>query len=151
MSRIGAMSALWPNRCTGMIAFVFGVRADATAPASILNVAGSMSTNTGRAPSLAIEPAVAKNENGVVTTSSPGPTSSAIKRSKQRIGARRNANGVRNSKKRFELALQAFNLGTEDEVLRIADARDRLEHTVAQRRELRLQVEQRDFLARHKH
>ena len=145
------MSALWPNRCTGTIAFVFGVRAAATAPASILNVAGSMSTNTGRAPTRAIEPAVAKNENGVVTTSSPGPTSRAIKRGKERIGARRNANGVRDSKKRFELALEGFNLGTEDEVLRIADPRDRVEHTVAERRELCLEVDQRDFLARHKH
>ena len=106
-----------------------------------------MSTNTGRAPSLAIEPAVAKNENGVVTTSSPAPTSERHQRRKQRIGARRHADGVRNSEKRFELALEAFDFGTEDEVLRIADARDRLEHVAAQRRELRFEIEQRDFLA----
>ena len=47
MSTIGAMSAHCPNRCTGMIAFVLDVIADATASASMLNVAGSMSTNTG--------------------------------------------------------------------------------------------------------
>ena len=70
---------------------------------------------------------------------------------KERIRARRNANGVRDSKKRFELALEGFNLGTEDEVLRIADARDRVEHALAERRELCLEVDQRDFLARHKH
>src|SRR5687768_11768737 len=78
VSRRGAMSALCPNRWTGRMAFVFDVMTDAIARASILNVPRSMSTNTGRAPSLAIAPAVAKNENGVVTTSSPGPTSSAI-------------------------------------------------------------------------
>ena len=78
-STIGAMSALWPNRCTGMIALVRGVIAAATAPASMLNVAGSMSTNTGARPPGRSQPAVAKNENGVVTTSSPGPMSSAIR------------------------------------------------------------------------
>ena len=49
-SRIGSMSALRPNRCTGMIAFVRGVIARATAAGSTLKVAGSMSTSTGRAP-----------------------------------------------------------------------------------------------------
>ena len=37
-----------------------------------------MSTKTGRAPSREMTPAVAKNEYAVVTTSSPGPISSAI-------------------------------------------------------------------------
>ncbi len=105
-----------------------------------------MSTNTGRAPSLAMDPAVAKNENGVVTTSSPAPISERHQRRKKRVGARRHAYGVRNSEKRFELALQAFDLGTQNELLRIADARDRLEHVAAQRRELCFEVEQRDFL-----
>ena len=40
---------------------------------SRLNVAGSMSTNTGVAPTWRIDSAVAKKENGVVMTSSPGP------------------------------------------------------------------------------
>ena len=61
-----------------MIAFVAGVQAASTIDTSRLNVAGSMSTNTGRAPSRAIDPAVAKNEYGEVTTSSPGPIFSAI-------------------------------------------------------------------------
>ena len=38
-----------------------------------------MSTSTGRAPVLTMEPAVAKNEYVLVMTSSPGPTPSAIR------------------------------------------------------------------------
>ena len=37
-----------------------------------------MSQNTGRAPARAMVPAVAKNVNGLVMTSSPAPISSAI-------------------------------------------------------------------------
>ena len=61
-----------------MIARVRSVMADSTARASRLYVDGSMSTNTGVAPRRATTPAEAKNEYGVVTTSSPGPTSSAM-------------------------------------------------------------------------
>ena len=61
-----------------MIAFVFGVIARASFTGSMLKVAGSMSTKTGRAPSRAMAPAVAKNVYGVVTTSSPGPIPRAI-------------------------------------------------------------------------
>ena len=49
-----------------------------TAAGERLNVAGSMSQNSGRAPLRAIVPAVAKNVNGLVMTSSPAPISSAI-------------------------------------------------------------------------
>ena len=48
------------------------------APAVTISVTGSTSTNTGVAPSRATDPAVAKNENVGVMTSSPGPTPSAI-------------------------------------------------------------------------
>ena len=48
-------------------------------PGSMLKVEASISTNTGLAPTLAMAPAVAKNVYGVVTTSSPGPISSAIR------------------------------------------------------------------------
>ena len=51
----------------------------------MLNVRGSMSTNTGRAPTLCTAPPVAKKVNGVVITSSPAPTSSA--RSASRIAS----------------------------------------------------------------
>ena len=49
----------------------------AAAAGSRLSVS-STSTNTGRAPSRTMTPAVAKNDSGVVTTSVPGPTPSAI-------------------------------------------------------------------------
>ena len=45
----------------------------------MFRVTGSMSAKTGVAPSRAITPAVAKKEYGVVTTSSPGPMSSAMR------------------------------------------------------------------------
>ncbi len=45
-----------------MIAFVRGVIAAATCAGSRLNVDGSMSTSTGRAPTRTTAPAVAKNE-----------------------------------------------------------------------------------------
>jgi hypothetical protein len=44
------MSAGRPTWWTAMIAFVLGVMAAATRLSSMLSVAGSMSTNTGRAP-----------------------------------------------------------------------------------------------------
>ena len=59
---IGSRSALRPNRWTGITAFVRGVIAFAAAAGSMLNVAGSTSTRTGRAPRREIDPAVAKNE-----------------------------------------------------------------------------------------
>src|SRR5690606_27042723 len=71
------MSAHCPNRCTGTIALVREVTAASTASAQMLKVSGSMSTKTGVAPARWIELPVAKNEYGLVITSSPGPTSSA--------------------------------------------------------------------------
>ena len=71
------MSATWPNKWTGRIAFVRGVSASSTAAGDKLNVAESMSANTGRAPQWMIASAVAANVNAVVTTSSPGPTPTA--------------------------------------------------------------------------
>ena len=65
-----------------MMALVRGVIAAAMAETSMLNVAGSISTRTGRAPSLTMAPAVAKNEYVVVMTSSPGEIPSAISASR---------------------------------------------------------------------
>jgi hypothetical protein len=59
------------------MAFVFGVIAAMAAFGSRLNVFSSMSAKTARAPSRATAPAVAKNVNGEVTTSSPAFTSRA--------------------------------------------------------------------------
>ena len=61
-----------------MMARVRDVTARRTAAGSMLKVTGSMSTKTGVAPTRAIDPAVAKNENVLVMTSSPCPMPSAI-------------------------------------------------------------------------
>ena len=45
-------AATWPNRSTGTMALVFDVIAAAAAAGLMLNVRGSMSTNTGVAPTL---------------------------------------------------------------------------------------------------
>src|SRR6184192_1270956 len=71
-------AAICPYRCTGTIARVRGVSAAATAAGSMLKVSGSTSTKTGVPPALWIAPAVAKNVNGVVITSSPGSSRSAL-------------------------------------------------------------------------
>ena len=82
---MASIGAICPNKSTAITAFVLGPIAAATASALMLKVRGSMSTNTGRAPTLCTAPAVAKNVNGVVTTSSPVPISSA--RSARRIAS----------------------------------------------------------------
>lgn len=57
---------------TVTIAFVRSLHADSAATGSRHSVS-SISANTTRAPRRAALPAVEKNVNGVVTTSSPGP------------------------------------------------------------------------------
>ena len=61
-----------------MIARVRDVITGSTSSARIISVTGSTSANTGRAPTRDTDPAVAKNENVGVMTSSPGPIPSAI-------------------------------------------------------------------------
>ena len=62
-----------------MMTRVRSVMAAAILEASILQVSGSMSTNTGLPPSSTMVSAVAAKVNGVVITSSPGFRSSAIR------------------------------------------------------------------------
>jgi hypothetical protein len=63
--------------CTGISPRVRGVMRAATLAGSRLKLSGSMSANTGVAPTMEIASAEAKKVNGVVITSSPGPMSSA--------------------------------------------------------------------------
>src|SRR4051812_49106982 len=63
-----------PARSTGRMARVAGVIAADTRPRSIFRVRGSISTNTGRAPTSRITLLVATHESGVVITSCPAPT-----------------------------------------------------------------------------
>tara|TARA_B100000700_G_C15055478_1_gene862587 strand:+ start:4262 stop:4537 length:276 start_codon:yes stop_codon:yes gene_type:complete len=62
-----------PYKCTGIIALVFLVIYFSIKVSSILFVIGSISTNTGLAPTDNIEFTVATNVNPVVITSSPFP------------------------------------------------------------------------------
>ncbi|MNW47663.1 hypothetical protein D3C74_250030 [compost metagenome] len=73
------MSSGRPNRCTGITAFVRVVNAASRLSRSRLYVNGSTSAKTGSAPTRLIASAVAKNVNGVVITSSPGPIPAASK------------------------------------------------------------------------
>ena len=57
-----------------MIARVAGVIAASTRSRSMFRVTGSMSTNTGRAPTSKMTWLVATHDSGVVITSCPGPT-----------------------------------------------------------------------------
>ena len=58
--------------CTGRIPVVFSVSASPADSGVMLSVTGSMSQNTGVAPSYRRQFADATKLNGVVTTSSPG-------------------------------------------------------------------------------
>jgi len=64
MAQIFTMSAEPPNVCTGITALMPGVVASvlSSAAGSMLNVSGSISTNTGSAPTMRIEFAVAGHE-----------------------------------------------------------------------------------------
>jgi hypothetical protein len=74
----GEVVAQGPYRDTGMMARVRAVIFSSISPGAILQVTGSMSTNTGVAPSSTMASAVAMKVKGVVITSSPRPTPSAI-------------------------------------------------------------------------
>ena len=57
------MSAIWPYRCTGMIAFVFGVIAAAMAsPVELQRRRVDVDEHRPRAEPRTTQPAVAKNE-----------------------------------------------------------------------------------------
>ena len=66
-----------PAKCTGMIAFVFGVIFVSTSCGEIFIVIGSISAKTGLAPAWIMALMVAQKVSGVVITSSPGPTPAA--------------------------------------------------------------------------
>ncbi len=73
-----------------------------------------------------------------------GPDVQRHQRREHRVGAGRQADGVRRVQVRFQLALEAFDLGPHDEALAVADSGHRLEQGLPQRRVLCLEVEQRD-------
>ena len=71
------MSQLRPNKWIGSIAFVRGVITDSIKSGLRLNVVGSISMNTGRAPVNSMLFADAMKVKGEVITSSPFPIPAA--------------------------------------------------------------------------
>ena len=142
------MSATRPNRCTGTMARVRGVTARATAAGSRLKVAGSMSTNTGVAPSRLTVPAVAKNEYVERDHLVAGPDAERHQRGQQGVGPRRQADGVRHLEPVGQLVFEGLDFGTEDEALAVGDAGQRVQDLPANRAVLCLQVEQRNGRSR---
>ena len=83
-----------------------------------------MSTSTGRAPVLAIEPAVAKNEYVLVMTSSPGPTPSAIRATSSASVPEETPMAWLTPMDAASSSLERLHFGAEDEPLAVADPRD---------------------------
>ncbi|OQC23052.1 MAG: hypothetical protein BWX71_02190 [Deltaproteobacteria bacterium ADurb.Bin072] len=71
-----AVSFSWPfgSGCFPGLRSLRAATASLSLSGSMLKVPGSMSTNTGVAPSSETTSAVATKVNGVVKTASPGPT-----------------------------------------------------------------------------
>ena len=157
LASAASMSADWPYRCTGMIALIRPPvarliscrRSDThcssmkacTAAGDRLKVSGSMSQNTGRAPTRAIVPAVAKKVNGEVITSSPGADPEGHQREQQRIGAGGHADAGRRAAVLRDFRFERAHVLAEDEVLTGAHALDDRHHFGANLRELRLKIE----------
>ena len=95
-----------------------------------------------------MQPAVAKNENVLVIDLVARADAERHQRRQQRVGARRDGDGVRDAEVGGELRSSASTSGPHDEPLAVADARDRGEDLVAQRPVLRLEIEERHGDAR---
>ena len=124
-----------------MIAFVFDVIAARTRPTSSISVSGSMSTNTGVAPTRATEPAVAKNEKVGDDDFIARTDAERHQRHEQRVGAGRYGDRVRDPDGRRNLGFQLLDFRSQNELLRIADARDRGQNVLANRRVLKPEIE----------
>jgi hypothetical protein len=141
------MSALWPNRCTGT------TRRDGRANRTCVDVerrAIDVDEHGTRAEPRDGAGGREKRKRGRHHFVSR-PDIERHQRCEKRIGPRRHTDRVRDLEERRKLALEALNLRAEDELLRVADARDGLEYAAAQRRELCFEVDQRDFAGRHEH
>ena len=124
------------------MARVRGVMAASTAPGAMLNVAGSMSTNTGVPPALWMAPAVAKKVNGVVITSSPGWRSSALSGSSRASVPLAQPMACLVWESRGHGGLELRHLGAHDEALALDHRHDGREHLVLDAAVLRDQIQQ---------
>ena len=126
------MSALWPNRCTGMMALVCGVIArDRGAGVDVER--GRIDVDEDRLRAEPGDGAGGREERkGRRDHFVAGADVERHQRGQQRVGSRRHADGVRHAEERRQLALEPLDFGTADEVLAVADARDGLEHVAAE-------------------
>ena len=106
-----------------MIARVRGVSAARTPSGSRLNVAGSMSTSTGVAPSRATQPAVAKNEYVVRDDLVAGADAERHQRASSASVPDDTVTACRRLERTRRARLERLDLGPEDEALAVADAR----------------------------
>ncbi len=136
MALISSMSATWPYRLTGMMARVRGVMAASISAASMLQVSGSMSTNTGLRRPARSSRRVAAKVNGVVMTSSPGFRSERHQRDQQRLGAAGHGDAVPGAGALGQPLLELGDLGAHDVLAVVEHALDARVDVVAQRRVL---------------
>ena len=115
----------------------------------MLNVAGSMSTRRGVAPTRTIDAGGGEEGERRRDDLVAGSDAERHQRDEQGVGARRDADrrACTPSTAR-ELTLEAVDLGPPDEPLAVADPGDGGEDLVAQRTVLRLEIEKRDAHAR---
>ena len=125
-----------------MMARVRGVIAASIAAGAMLNVAGSMSTNTGVPPALWIVPAVAKKVKGVVITSSPGRRSSALSGSSKASVPLAQAMACFVCDSAGDRGLELRHLGAHDERLALDHRHHGGEHIVLDALILRDQIQQ---------
>ena len=127
-----------------MMALVRGVTAASILAGSMLKVSGSMSTKTGLAPRRWMTPAVAKKVKGEVMTSSPGPTSRAIRAMSRASVPEETPTAKRGAGVGGDGLLEGLDLGAHDEVLGVADFVDDGADLVADGPVLGFEVEHRD-------
>ena len=109
-----------------------------------MNVAGSMSANTGRAPSALTALPVAMNVNAGTITSSPAFTPQACKPEFERLRSGGDPNRMARAARLGDFPLQRFALRPEDELLRRQHFLDGGANFGRDGFELRAQVEHRN-------
>ena len=140
MALMASMSATWPYRLTGMMALVRGVIAASISAASMLQVSGSTSTNTGVAPSSTIISAGGGEGEGRGDDLVAAADAQRHHRDQQRLGAAGHADAVARADEGGELVLQLLDLGAHDVLAVVEHALHARVDALAQRRVLRLQV-----------
>ena len=126
-----------------MICFRDSARRSAIFHGSILNVTGSISTNTGRAPNRHTASAVAKNVYDGKITSSPGPILQSHQCQQQRIAAGSAGDGMLGAGVGRDASFQLLAIWAENEPPGIANAIDGRADRVAQRLILPAHIQKR--------